>query len=277
MIFISTALYCEAKIFIEKFKLKKDNLIHKFQVFKSKDIILIISGVGEVNSVAASVFILSKFSNSKKDIFINIGVCGTINKSFKKGDLFICNKVINGTNKKIFYPDLIYPHNFRETSLESFSKVLNNKDNLSIEGNLIDMEGAFLFEGVSIFLSLENIFLLKIVSDYLDGEQINKDFVLKIIGKNIDIISKWILNLEKYTIDEDQILSNIDVKEIETISDNLKLTVTMKNNLLKLSKKYKVRNDDLENILFSFQNVRCKSKLERGDTFEVLVRKLKSI
>lgn len=56
MLYMTTALYCEAKPFIQHFQLKKTDQFHKFQVFLGEEITLIITGVGEI---AASVAISS--------------------------------------------------------------------------------------------------------------------------------------------------------------------------------------------------------------------------
>jgi nucleoside phosphorylase len=274
MILLATALYCEAKPFIDVFSLKKDSSINKFQVFKNDDIILVVTGTGCINMACACTYLISAFEVSKYDTFINIGICGSLDENISIGTTILCNKIINNSSKREFYPDMIIKHPFKEGSIESFSKIVEKADSKYIQGDIVDMEAAGFFEAVSIFMPPHRIFTLKIVSDHLDSKNLNRDDVEKLIQQNSHNIVRWILNIKDNSIKPKGILSEKDMDYINEIVDNLKLSAYMQNKLKKLSGIYKLRNDNLTLALEPFTQIYCKSKHEGKMYFEGLVKQL---
>src|SRR3712207_8764527 len=101
-------MYCEAKSIIDKLNLKKDNSIKKFQVFKKDNVVLTITGIGNVYAFSATSYIAGKFNISEYDTFINIGICGTVNKNVSRGDLIIGNKDRKSTRLNSSHANISY-------------------------------------------------------------------------------------------------------------------------------------------------------------------------
>lgn len=273
MIFISTAMYCEASPFISKLHLKKDTYNSKFQIFEKDDIKLIITGTGMISSASALTYMLTKYNASSSDIFVNIGVCGGSDKiSLPIGTVFLCNKIINNDNKKSFYPDMLFKHPFKEASLESFSHVVTEKDN--VQGDLVDMEGAGVFQAASIFLPPHQIMCIKILLDFLNTKGITKEKVSEIINPSVAVICNYINEIAKINLRQEPILSEAEEDLILKLGNNMKLTNAMGIELVKLAEAYKVRKGEIIEALNPFLNINCKSKYEGKMCFGRIKNKL---
>ena len=69
-------------------------------------------------------------------------------------------------------------------------------------------------------------------------------------------------------------MTDNDRRCIETVSNDLKLTETMRNELMNLVKHYKMRTGDIKKVLETFLEVECKSKNEGKRQFAKLKEKL---
>ncbi len=165
---IHTALLCEAQIIIDYFKLKKDNLVTgSYKLYTSDHILLLVSGIGEQNTVKALSYI---FINYKINKAINFGIAGTSNKTINIGTLFCTNKTLE---------DIPF------ASITSVNKALDVKKNL--DTLLVDMEAKY-FMNLCKEYNIKNIYIFKIVSDYLDLTIPKKSFVIQEVKKSF---SKW--------------------------------------------------------------------------------------
>ena len=171
MVLIHTALQSEAQYLIEYFKLKKYSSVPK--VFKNENIVLVVSGIGKDFTYSSLKHIFTSFKFSKT---INIGTAGCSNKSIEIGTLVCTNKQL----KNIEYLSLQTVDISKTSALE--------KD----ENTLFDMEAKYFEEVCRKYISEENIYIFKVVSDYLSDEVFSKEFVKQLIKKNIKSLSKWI-------------------------------------------------------------------------------------
>ncbi len=271
MIYITTAFYTEGKPFIDYFKLKKLNDPSKFQIFNKDDIFLIISGKGIINSAIATTYLLTKYGWQKEEIALNIGICGAKNVNLSKGDLILCNKIINHNSKKSFYPDILINHNMKEASLESFDFPIRRDYEKEIEGDIVDMEGAGFFESASSFLPSHNIHCIKIVYDLLDFNKIDPKEVQEIVIKNISEIENFINSL---LILNNMYLKNKkdeEVKDVlEELKENLSLTKSMEIELKKLLKGYLIIHKEFPKEIVEFTKIKVTSKKEGKKYFEKL-------
>ncbi len=169
MICIVTAIFSEAKALIETFELEKKQT-RPFLLYGNQNIILIISGMGKINAAIATTYISQ---NGDIEKFINIGICGTNDKSKKIGDIYLIRSIIDkSTNKKYMINNLGEP-------LYCYDKII--KDDINLKKNiLIDMESFGFYSAAVKFTKQENIKIYKIVSDYLDTKHISNDFIYKI-------------------------------------------------------------------------------------------------
>ncbi len=265
MINIFTALHNEALPIIDALKLKKDFSIKEFEHFVSDDISLSITGVGGIKAASVLSFI---YSRSKDSYFLQIGIAGTRNKEYEIGNIFLINKATQNESKKVFYPDIIFTHNLKENSIESFNRVVTDPS-LSLEGELIDMEAAYFLESAQFFSPPHRSQVLKVISDYLDVKNITKTFISKLIEKNLSNISHILEKLQKLLKKEKkEILSNEEIENLNKIFSILNLTEYMKNELFSL---YKIKKISLEEILNEIKPPITKS--ERKKIYERIKQK----
>jgi len=172
MILIHTALKYEAKPLIEKFRLRCIQT-KPFKIYIKDDIILAVCGMGAKNTL----HVKRIFENYKINKAFNIGIAGCKDTSVKIGSLFTCKK-------NIFHVDY--------ASLTSVNKSLGSNENLKTM--LVDMEAEMFLHVSKKHLHVDDIYILKIVSDHLDTTIPKKEFVWKIIEKNLKIISAIIIS-----------------------------------------------------------------------------------
>lgn len=274
MIFICTAMHCEASPFIKHFRLKKDFESQKFQIYKSKEVILIITGIGKIESAIAVTYLLTKYEPTDADFLINVGICGTSDENIGIGTAFLCNKIIDHDTKRNVYPDMLFKHPFREASIETCSTAVNDEE-AYIKGQLVDMEASAVYLSARVFLKMHQMLFIKIVSDHLKGlEQLNRDFISQLIEHEMEKILNWIniLKIDNHITQE--ILSQKEQEILEDMQENLKLSKTMANQLEQLAIYYKLQHGDLKELLNRYLNVTCMSKKEGKNYFAELKHKL---
>jgi len=162
------ALKQEAKPIIEYFKLQCIQT-KPYKVYKNNDIVLTICGMGKENTLHVKE-VFKKYDISKA---INIGIAGCKDKSIEIGSLFCTNQKLDFINHE---------------SLTTVNKPLDDKKNLKT--TLVDMEAESFISICKEFLDIKDIYVLKVVSDHLDITIPKKEFVWKIIERNLKSISK---------------------------------------------------------------------------------------
>ena len=269
MIYIAVALTVEAKPLITYFKLKKDNEIKKYQVFKNEEITLIITGSGIMQGAIAVTYVLGNLDIGEEDIFVNLGICGAVKDRFSIGDIILCNKIINNCSKKNFYPDMLFKHKFKEGTLETFFQVVDEKmEKEKIKGEIVDMEGAGVCEAASLFFSQHQINIIKIVSDYLNTSKITAEKVMELVENKINKIADWLVERKKFNVGNKEIFTLKEKESIKKIEENLRLTESMYYEFLELIKYYKIQNKSIENIILKYSDIKIKDKREGKITFE---------
>ncbi|MDU1910930.1 spore photoproduct lyase [Fusobacterium sp.] len=269
MIYIAVALTAEARPLITYFRLKKDNEIKKYQVFKNEEIVLIITGTGMLQGAIGITYVLGNLDIREEDIFVNLGICGAVEESTSIGDIILCNKIINNSSKKNFYPDMLFKHEFREGTLETFFHVVDREIEIDkIQGEIVDMEGAGIYEAASLFFLQHQINIIKIVSDHLNTSEITGEKVIELIENKIDKIAKWLGERKSFHIGNKEIFSSEEKENIKKIERNLKLTESMHYEFIELIKYYKIQNKSIENIILKYSDIKIKDKREGKINFE---------
>ncbi|OUM88647.1 MAG: hypothetical protein BAA01_03170 [Bacillus thermozeamaize] len=214
MIFISTALYHEAKPLIQHFRLKKATLSSpppgRMQLFTGspsslgQEVLLVVGGTGPLAAAVATTYALTAARVSERDFFLNIGICGTVRKDWPRGEAVLCHKIIHHDTGRAYFPDVLIRHPFREGVLETFShpvtaametdgkstgeatRNIAGKSTGTIAGetpppaghvpagDVVDMEGAGCFEAAAAFLPPHRMLFVKVISDHLDAALPNR-------------------------------------------------------------------------------------------------------
>ena len=173
MTLIHTAFQSEAQSIIEFFKLK---LLpkHNKKIYINDKIILIVSGIGEKNTIKYLSFVFNNFQINKA---INIGIVGCSNLDINIGELFCTNRYLDGIRYK---------------KLKTVKTAQLSIATTITPDTLYDMEGKYFEENTRKYLNEKDIYVFKVVSDYLDDTIPKKEFVKQLIQKNIKSIEKWI-------------------------------------------------------------------------------------
>lgn len=274
MIYVAAALTAEAKPLITYFKLKRDNEIKKYQVFKNEEIILIITGSGMMQGAIGTTYVLSSLNIREEDIFVNLGICGAVKEIFQVGDIVLCNKITNNGNGKSFYPDMLFRHKFKEGALESFFHVVDKSMESEIKGELVDMEGAGIYEAASLFFSQHQINIIKIVSDYLDTTGITAEKVTHIVESGILSIDEWLNERKKFNVSDKEIFTLNEKNIMNVVEKNLRLTESMHYEFMELMKYHKLRNKNIEDVISKYSKIEIKDKREGKINFEKIRKEI---
>lgn len=160
---IHCALLCEAQALINYYKLSLDrtnqNKPTHIKIYTNDTLLIVISGIGKINTQNTLDYIFKNYQISKA---INLGIAGCVDNNVKIGSLFC-------TNKKL--------KNVSHASITTLDTVCVNKNQISTV--LVDMESKYFEEIVSSFL--EDIYIIKVVSDHLEEQIPKKSFVIQLI------------------------------------------------------------------------------------------------
>lgn len=200
MIYLFTALYCEAAVFIRQLHLEKNLENTWFQEFtnETSGIRLTITGVGGIAAAAAVGSICTKYKPGGEDVLLNIGTCA--HKEGSSG-IFVCNKLIEQTTGKTFYPDILYSHDFEEETIVTGMLPQNCERNgagtsaMILDGNLYDMEAAAIYQAGSYFFGPHQMVFLKVVSDDGRAKEISEKQVEDLMESCQDRLFDFITQL----------------------------------------------------------------------------------
>jgi len=176
MNFYSIALLSEAKPLIDKFNLTKSD-DRLFSIYENKDTKLIITGLGSINSSLATTYLLTKFEAKEDDFAFNFGMAGA-NFSCNIGDVFEVSKVIDFSTSSI----LKLPKKGKKIVCHPTPTT-----KCDIKNTLVDMESYGFLKAAKKFIKDENITIKKVVSDFLDTKELQKNEVYDLIDKIIKI------------------------------------------------------------------------------------------
>lgn len=200
MIYIFTALYAEAHIFIRQFKLAKNPENTRFQEFcnETAGVRLTVTGVGEIAAAAAVGSVCSAYKPGRGDVLLNVGTCA---HTAEGGGIYMCSKIIEQTTGKTFYPDMLYRHDFQEETIVTGMLPWNGENGgeaLSAAfsaGKLYDMEAAAVYQAGSYFFGPHQMIFLKAVSDRGTAKEVSKKQVEYLMEKYRESIFDFIRQL----------------------------------------------------------------------------------
>ncbi|MDN5276579.1 MAG: hypothetical protein PWR01_544 [Clostridiales bacterium] len=284
MIYIVTALPCEASPIVKKYDLKRDDACRHFPLYRSDGMFLIVSGVGKMASAIATAYLIAQ--NVKRDeagaeeglAIINIGVCGTLNQRYPIGTPLLIHKVIDHETGKQYFPDILIEHPFEEGSIETHNDVVRREDVLSgrveLQADLVDMEASGFFQAASRFLAPHQIYVIKVVGDYLDVVDFDRQRVAQCISGALDAVDGFIKQVEGLCRVEGDVLTPDERRQLEKVKESLRLTVTQSHQLVDMARRYKLRTGRPLPDLSEFIQTRVKVKAEGRKALERIRRLL---
>ncbi|MEG6612541.1 nucleoside phosphorylase [Pseudoclostridium thermosuccinogenes] len=276
MVLIVTALMIEAAPIIEHFRLKKDMAIHEFPVYRNSDIALIVSGVGKVKSAMASAYLYSIYGKKEEDILVNIGFCGAGSSRYPPGTMLLINKITDMDTGRDYYPDVFFGQDMPKESVRCYSKPVMREDvgeNIDI---FCDMESSGIMEAANKFVYSHNVAILKIVSDYLNPQNLDKEQLKGLVRNQVPQVERIIGQLKQLNESSgDLSLSSEEREGVEAFSDRMKFSKAMKQMLLKEMKYAKLRGKEPLKVLESFMDIKVESRVEGKKVLEQIRQKIK--
>ncbi len=279
MVYIFTALYCEAHIFIRQFKLIKNQESTWFQEFYNEisGIRLTITGVGEIAAAAAVSSICSVYKPTQGDLLLNVGICA---HTTKKDGIFLCNKIIEKATGKTFYPDILYRHNFCEGTIVTEMLPWNGKKNASPTENLYDMEAAAVYQTGIHFFGPHQMIFLKVVSDSGAVEEISREQAEHLMEKYQDCIFDHIEQISYITQKNMCRRNRLHQEEdrlIETFCADLHCSKSMRDSMQQYIRYLTLAGIDYVSVIrdmYEKELLPCKDKREGKLRFEEFKRRL---
>jgi nucleoside phosphorylase len=153
------ALHCEAKPVIDYYRLKKSHDHNAFDLYRSDDMLCIISGVGKVASAAACAWIAARYDHEASIAWINLGVAGSGQHAI--GAAFSVNQVIDADSGQRHYPVPCAGSLLPGSACLTLSQPSENYR----QDTLYDMEASGFMYSALRFSSAELAQCIKIVSD----------------------------------------------------------------------------------------------------------------
>ena len=194
MQYIITALKSEAKPIIDYYGLEFSGLSN-FPLYKNDNFTLLITGVCRKNVSNVLNFFFQKNKVTKNHI-INIGMSGGKKGDCSIGQLFLINKVSDEKSKLSFNLRSQHSFNLQNNEITTVLKPIVD-NNFNGEG-LVDMEAYEICKTVNNLDGLDQLFILKIVSDHMDMKHhISASQIQNLIKQKISVIDKFIEDLRK--------------------------------------------------------------------------------
>jgi len=197
-----------------------------FPVYKNRDIDiwLVLSGIGQINAVAAATYLYVKSDASYNTIWINLGIVGS--RNFKVGELVQIDKITSNEFRDNYYPS---PATFKNNNIERINLITVNKpETLFKSDGVYDMEGYAFFSFAKKIASYELISVLKIISDIpgTDLSKIDKIGVERLFSKKMPLIEKVLKNL--LSLQEILLLQQRNPNYFDEICQQRKFSFTQK-------------------------------------------------
>ncbi len=273
-IIVLTAMRCEAQPIINHYRLKKNFTYSKFEVFSGL-IDLIISGVGKLKSAIATAHIITAHAKEKDLYLLNLGIAGSADRNRIIGDLYLINKIHDDSTARNYYPDILLQHKLPETCVTSYDRAIGPGDINDDYPGLVDMEAAGFIAAAHSFLQPHQTICLKVLSDHLDFENLNKEVISELIVANISAVETLINQLsaldpvESFTVIEESWF-------IDEIVKRLRLTFAQQQILRQELIRFQLRTGQMPDrkFLLSFPSVKTKQTAKQQ--FKLLLQQLRS-
>ena len=205
MVFIFAAHKGEVEHLIKKLSLGKRKTSFPFLQYEGEEILLTITGQGQINASVSVAATLQEEKAKKGDILLSLGSAALIlgkNRTASEelmGHWFWIQSLEQESTGRCFYPDLLYKLDFPEAGLLTGDKILertsmgdgeisgnsDSKEDIVSEGYsdskedivskefsgfekllLYDMESTAVFQAANFYLAPEDFFFLRCVTDF---------------------------------------------------------------------------------------------------------------
>ena len=202
MILLITAITPETNAVLAEFPLKKTDF--SFPLYESEDgtLRLLVTGPGKLSAAMAVTAYLTRYDNSDRDVFCNLGICGG-SADTAIGDGYLCAALTEQSTGKSLYPEL-YTHPFAEARLMTSDVPVTDSALFSeTEGNLpllFDMEAYGVATALYRSVLPSHCFFYKVVSDLSNGAFPSPLEVTKLLRPHLRPLLAFLSEQEKQLI-----------------------------------------------------------------------------
>ena len=267
---ILTALKAEASPFIKFYKLRQNKKYKSLYCNVGCNVKILVTGVGFKNTQNSIEKYLSDNKITYQDIIINIGSAGAEPDAGEIGELFYINKITDDKSGKYFFPDILYKHNMKESSLTTVQEpTVLGQFNCS---DLFDMEASAIWQSFKSKIPAHKMIFLKIISDHLDIHHFDRlsfeKLVTNLIENELIRITNFLDTLKTITLNDVPLIQKHENQILNKIIANLRLTESQKIKLLQLSENNKYFNRNIDELVFNYSNIKANDKHHRNKTFQ---------
>jgi len=258
MVYIFAAHKGEVEHLIKKLSLGKRKTSFPFLQYEGEEILLTITGQGQINASVSVAATLQEEKAKKGDILLSLGSAAVIlgkNRTASEelmGRWFWIQKLEQQSTGRCFYPDLLYKLDFPEARLLTGDKILERTSmgDGEISGEkllLYDMESAAVFQAANFYLSPEDFFFLRCVTDFgvSPGEETDslssssllwKEKLQSLLQKEEDKVLRFIGFLQEKSIErrKEEEAETIFQQQLQSLSESLHCSFVMEKQLERL-------------------------------------------
>ncbi len=182
MLYIVTALPCEAKPLIRHYRL---NGRHEngFRIYANEQLRLIIAGIGKYAAAAACAY-LQGATPDRRPVWLNLGIAG--HHSLEVGSAVLAHKVHDAATGKTWYPAIPFQPPCPTVDLVSVDQPESEYHGAAA----YDMEAAGFYAAAGRFNTHEMVQVFKIISDNRStpAHQVTADHAEEIVAARLDTL-----------------------------------------------------------------------------------------
>ena len=256
------ALKIEAISFIKLYNLSKFNSSKSiFEIYNNLElnIWLVISGVGNINSAAATIYLYDISMKTLKNIWINFGMAGC--KNYEIGAVYNINKVTYNSGNRVesYYTSALINNKLKSKELISVEKPEINFLNTQ---TLYDMEAYGFIKTAERICTRELICITKIISD--NQYEKPRNFIDN-INVYLELKLSEIKELINSYIEISKKINNVAKSSLRLVEKKFHLTFYNKN----------VISDLVSRIEIIYSKKELENIIREADTLESLIYNLR--
>ena len=231
MLYIVTALPCEAKPLIKHYRLNGRQAENGFRIYENNKIRLIIAGIGKCAAAAACAY-LQGAEPQGKHAWLNLGIAG--HGDLNIGDAVMAHKVTDSVTGTSWYPAMPFKHPCPTVALDQ-AKTDYQTD------TAYDMEASGFYATAIRFNSSELVQVFKVISDNHSNpaKQVSAQQTEQIIDTRLDNIDALVQQLLELAQQQRPQIS----PEIEQFQQHWHFTVSQQHKLQRLLQRWQARSE----------------------------------
>ena len=255
MVYIFAAHKGEVEHLIKKLSLGKRKTSFPFLQYEGEEILLTITGQGQINASVSVAATLQEEKAKKGDLLLSLGSAAAIlGRNRPSEDLlgrwFWIQSLEQESTGRCFYPDLLYKLDFPEAKLLTGDKILErtSMEDGEILGEkrlLYDMESAAVFQAANFYLAPEDFFFLRCVTDFgvssSEGTAFSspvswKEKMQSLLQKEEEKVLRLIRFLQEKSIErrKEEETETVFQQQLQSLSESLHCSFVMEKQLERL-------------------------------------------